>query len=1128
MAYVYKKLKELPRTLSRSESLCHLPWKPSMCAECPIPLRCSSLPILLEQGGVPDTLPPQECFPYIQNIWADEVFPWPEDISTRRDQEARKTCPDSSEKQKKQPWKVEVQVENIVDLSDTLDAGLTTADLEKEVARLTQAMAECGRNSPFHLCRRGALYKKLGHLSLALEDLNAAISLEPRLLDAYWHRHSIYLLRNVPDSALPDLSFIIRHNPKHADAFKSRAEIYRMRGETTLAIINYTQAIKNNPDNAENYFKRAEMYTKRNEAVLAMEDYAKTFAIDPTRTDALMTHGIYHFHGHAWRVALEDFSLLLVQEPANSTARTYRGRIFTKLGRYQDAIEEFSLAVHLNPRDWLAFYHRGCVLRKIRPAMAIRDLSTSVLINDSSENVRAFLHRGLLYSDLQQWQQALADFEAVIHMDRTITVAHINLGLIYMLKMDQNYDAIEMFSNALKVEPTYIRGYICRARAYHNLNNLEKGLKDLTRAIHMRPDDQQLHIMRGKYLCDMEKFDLAKSCILYAAEMNKALGLSLVQQAVVQSFLRNDAKAMECLQVAARTHHSPSIFILLGKTQMKAHRFMEAVESFRTAISLLSPKEMSLCDGPGASDLFYLTGVCYMAQGEEHVLPQALDAFSTALRINPDHADAFHQRGLCRLRLQQPKNMQDFNRALQINPDAYQVYLSRAALYGANGRYSKAILNCNEAIRIQPKSVRAYLYRGALKIYLKVYKEAVKDLTMAIKIDAACSLAYYNRGVCYQQLREYELALRDYSIVLLLPSQKETDLKVLINRALVYAELNDHYSTLQDLKAASKKQPEDAVMYHALGVYYHRLGQLQEAEEAHTEALRLNPFLLDAYVGRGNVFMDYGHIQATKQAQRDFLSALHHNPCCSSARIGLAYNFQVCGFFQRAWNQFTVAVEINPKSWTAYEGRAVVSLQMGNAYASFQDINNALKCNPESDRLLTNRGVINQFMGDKPSALRDYQEAISLNPTYALAFFNAANLFFYNRQFEQACEYYSRAFELEPSNEAAVLNRAIARALLRKVPESLQDFSEAFRLSPQSVRVYFNRANLYVSLRRYKAAEMDFTHALELQPDDALLYKLRADVRGHLGLIKQAVADYRTAVELQDATQHSHPDLSHR
>lgn len=43
-----------------------------------------------------------------------------------------------------------------------------------------------------------------------------AISLEPHLLDAYWHRHRIYLLRNDPDRALDDLNVIVENNKKHA------------------------------------------------------------------------------------------------------------------------------------------------------------------------------------------------------------------------------------------------------------------------------------------------------------------------------------------------------------------------------------------------------------------------------------------------------------------------------------------------------------------------------------------------------------------------------------------------------------------------------------------------------------------------------------------------------------------------------------------------------------------------------------------------------------------------------------------------------------------------------------------------------------------------------------------------
>ncbi|XP_051724987.1 uncharacterized protein ttc6 isoform X2 [Ctenopharyngodon idella] len=1122
MAYVWKKLREPPQTLTRSESLCQLPWESKTSKGQVSPFLCLSLPMLLDfesfardHGGIRDTTSPREWVRDIWGTWLDEVFPPLENVQSTG------SLPAGLEENRLSQDKI--QDLDKVDVSEVLDEGLTIANLKLEVAKLTQTLTERGNHGAFDLCRRGALYIKLGYLNQALEDLNAAISLEPHLLDAYWHRHSIYLQRNDPDRALDDLNVIVKNNKNHADAFMSRAEIYKQRGETALAAFSYTQAIKVKPDDAEIYFKRAKMYEKMGEIFLAMEDYIKTFTIDSTRTDAMMAHGIQHFNSSKWMVALEDFTLLLKQEPGNAIARTYRGRIYSKLGQFEKSIADFSLAVHWDPSDWLAFYHRGCLLREIMPEMALKDLSTSVLINDSAENLSAFLHRGLVYMALRDWRQAMADFEVVIKLDRTAAVAHVSLGLICMLKMDRNYEAIKRFSNALKADPTHVKAYVCRARAYYNVKNLSRAVKDLTQAIHMKPDAYDLHIMRGKYLYEMNQFDLATLCIRYAAEMKTALGLSLVQQAAIHSFLGNDASATVCLKEVVDTCPSLPHLILLGRTLMREHRFTEAVESFRKALSLLDTNKTKLKTAQEAAEVFYLIGVCYMTQmlllqeSEDSLLLQALDAFNSAVSMNPDHAEARHQRGLCRVHLRDFTGVQDFNRALQINPNLFQVHLSRAALYGAEGRYAKAVLDCNEAIRIQPKCVRAYLYKGALKFYLKAYKSAVEDLTMAIHVDCTCSFAYYNRAVCFQELRDYDLALRDYSITLLLDCKTELELKVLINRGLLYVELNDYSSALQDFKAAAQNRPEDVIIHQALGVIHHRLGQLQEAVDAYSEAIRLDPLLQDSHVGRGKVFMDYGHNHTRKQAQRDFLSALHLNPLCLSARISLAYNLQVLGFFQRAWNQFTVAVEVNPKNWAAYEGRAVTCLQMDNMFAALQDINCAIKCNPLAEQLFTNRGLIQQFMGDKSSAMKDYQTAISLNPGYALAYFNAANLFFYNGQFEQACEFYSRAFELDPSDESAILNRAITHALLRKVPESLQDFNEALCLNPLSAHAYFNRANLYCSLRQFQSAERDLTQALMLQPGDALLYKLRADVRGRLGWTEQALEDYRTAVELQDA-----------
>ncbi|XP_014340070.1 uncharacterized protein TTC6 [Latimeria chalumnae] len=1115
-AKIFKELNQPPRTLTRSESLptIYLATKRKRRKLCQSHHPCSSsLPSLLnfeklteDWGGIPENVDVREWVRGIWNAWFDEVFPDKSDTDKSISSSSSEIEVDEKEQS------------NLVQLIDFLNPVVdenvaTISELQSEISQLSELIKDPRQPTAFHYCRRGALKIKLGQIKTAKADLNTAICIEPLLLDARWHRHLIYLLQDNDSEALEDLNFITKHKKNHADAYQSKAEIYRRRGDITMALLSYSQAIKYNPQEDETYFRRAQLYESRNDMILAMEDYSQASQINPCRTDALIKHGFFCFENSYWSGAIQNFTILIPQDPQNAEIRMYRGRALIKIGCYQEAIEDFSAAVHLDPNNWLAFYHRGCLLRKVYPHKAMQDLSISVLINDSFNNLNAFLHRGILYTELNQLEEAVCDFRSVLNLDSNAAVAYLNIGLISLRKQNY-YEAIRQFGNALRVDPTYIRAYMCRARTYHTVHNLQKALKDLTCAIHLQPTVQQLYILRGQYLYEMKKLDLASFCIQHAAEMNQALGSSPIQQAAVHSFLQNHNKAIQCLVSAVRVKPVPSLFILLGKTQMKAKKSKEAVESFKKAIEILDPLDSLQSLSPEAGEVFYLMGICYMDQVN---LLQALGAFNNAVKICPNYADAYYQRGLCRMRLQQAKCIQDFNRALTINPKLFQAYLSRAAFYGIKEKYTKAILNCNEAIKIQPWSLRAYLYRGALKYYKKAYACAAEDFTSVTTIDKNCTLAYYNRAVCYHQLKESKKALKDYGVVLLLGSRKEIDLKVLINRGLLYLELNDYYNALQDFVAATLKFPDDSKIYHALGICHHRLKQLKKAVKAFNHALKLDPILLDAYIGRGNVYMDYGHETGIKQAQRDFIRALHLNPLCLKARINLGYNFQVLGKFQRAWNQFTIALDIDPKCQIAYEGRAVVSLQMGATFPAFHDITAALKLNV-SAQLLTNRGVIQQLMGGMHNAMKDYQAAISLNQNFALAYFNAANLYFYDKRFKQANKYYSKAIHLDPNNESAVMNRGITCALLRNGHGALKDFEQAINLNPYSAHAYFNRGNFYSGLKQYHLAEKDYSQALVLQPNDALLHKLRADVRGKLCLKEEAIADYKQAITIEEGS----------
>ncbi|XP_075701122.1 tetratricopeptide repeat protein 6 isoform X2 [Rhinoderma darwinii] len=1105
---VIQKLNQPAHIIQRSTSLVETPVRPSPAQR----LRSMSLPCQLDfsnflktHGGF-QTIHVREWVRDIWNNWFDEVFP----PSLASDEDEHKYFEISGKIHTEQVTKEDVLWAVGLDSIPPVlveDPTASVQDVMREISNLTNLIEQQKTHSIFHYCRRGALNRKIGNLTLALQDLDLVIKHEPQLLDAYWHRHLIYLLQGRISKALDDLNFIIKYNKTHADAYLSKAEIYKQKKDYTMSIVNYTQALKCRPTDDDTYFRRAQMYEAQDELIIAMDDYAQCFNHNPSRTDALVKHGLYCFENSNWTVCVQDFTAVLKRDFDNVEARMYRGRAYTKLARYSEAAEDFSAVIHLDPRNWMAFYYRGCLLRKCYPKHALQDFSISVLLHDGFENLNAFLYRGILYTDLDLWFEAAFDFEHVLALDKTVAVAHVNLGLICLLHRDQYTQAVRHFSAAIKVNPLCIRAYLCRAQAYRQMKDLHSALKDITRAIHLRPDSPEPYIIRGQYLYEMKRYDLASFCIHHTAEMTQ--GSSPVQQALVRSFLQQNSSAIDCLVSAIRDKPIPALIILLGKIQMKAKKNKEASESFRQALDLLNQLD-ERSPSSDKAEVFYLLGLCYM---EQFKFLQALEALTNAVKYRSGYCDAYYHRGLCRMRLQQSQCVQDFNKALQINSKHFQAYLCRAAFYGFRKRYSKAIMNCNAAIKVQPRSVRAYLYRGALKYYIKAYKLAIQDLTKATELDPSCSLVYYNRGVCYHQIKMHEEALKDYAIVLLLGGWKEVDDKVLVNRGLLYLDLHDYANALEDFKAVSMKTPGDIKIHQVIGNCHHRLHQYEEAVHAFSQVLQLNPLTPEGFVGRGSAYMEYGHEVGIHHAQADFVKALHLKPTCMSARICLGYNLQAQGLFQRAWNQFTVALDIDARSMLGFEGRAIVNLQMGDTFAALQDMNAALKLGVTA-QLLTNRGVIHQFMGKLPNAMRDYQSAIAANPKYSLAYFNSANLYLHNRQFSQAKEYYSQAIALDPDNESAVLNRGITNMLLQDVQGALEDFYRVIDLCPVSSAAYFNRATLHNTLHEYQQAESDISQALILQPGDPLMYKLRADIRGKMGLAKEAIEDYEKAITL--------------
>jgi tetratricopeptide (TPR) repeat protein len=99
-----------------------------------------------------------------------------------------------------------------------------------------------------------------------------------------------------------------------------------------------------------------------------------------------------------------------------------------------------------------------------------------------------------------------------------------------------------------------------------------------------------------------------------------------------------------------------------------------------------------------------LSDVC-AAGGDNN---RAIADFTAALRINPDYAKAYRNRGYAyNEKGDYDRAIADFTAALRINPDDADAYNNRGIAYYYNGDYNRAVADFTAALRIDPDHVRA-------------------------------------------------------------------------------------------------------------------------------------------------------------------------------------------------------------------------------------------------------------------------------------------------------------------------------------------------------------------------------------------------------------------------------------
>jgi tetratricopeptide (TPR) repeat protein len=208
-------------------------------------------------------------------------------------------------------------------------------------------------------------------------------------------------------------------------------------------------------------------------------------------------------------------------------------------------------------------------------------------------------------------------------------------------------------------------------------------------------------------------------------------------------------------------------------------------------------------------------------------LDEQVRFYTKAIRLKPDYANAFVNRGAARHEKGDTEGaLEDFNEAIRFQPGHAIAFYNRGIARRAKGDLEGGLEDYSEAIRLQPDYADAFYNRGNTRKDKGDLEGGLEDYSEAIRLQPDYADAFYNRGNARKDKGDLEGALEDYNEAIRL---QPDDAIAWNNRGNARKAKGDLEGALEDYNEAIRIKPDDAITFYNRALLFHQKASYKAA-----------------------------------------------------------------------------------------------------------------------------------------------------------------------------------------------------------------------------------------------------------------------------------------------------------